>query len=149
MIFHLFLLPKTLNWTNKSVNLTTGQVATMKTTNPVLVLSSGKGELAGKSGQWTLASSGSLVHLCHKPLHKGFISCFSTWMCPCQINESPLPFRENAPDLLKTHCSSQEISFPSKCPEKQRQHEKVSEQVLLYFTLRKVSVSLFLLPTYV
>lgn len=72
-----FLLPKTLNWTNKSVNLTTGQAATMKTTNPVLVLFSEKGKLAGKSGQWTLASSGSLVHLCNEPLHKGFICCFS------------------------------------------------------------------------
>lgn len=80
------------------------------------MLSSEKGKLAGKSGQWTLASSGSLVHLCNEPLHKRFICCFSTWMCLCQINEFPLPFRGKAPDMLKTQCSSQKISFPSNCP---------------------------------
>lgn len=96
-------------------NLTTGQVVTMKTTDPVLVLSSEKGKLAGQSGQWTLASSGSLVHLCNEPLHKGFICCFSTWMWVCQINEFPLPFRGNAPHMLKTQCSSQDFPFPSNC----------------------------------
>lgn len=94
----------------------TGQAAPMKNTNPVLVLSSEKGKLAGKSGWWTPASSGSLVHFCNEPLHKGFICCFSTWMCLCPINEFPLPFRGNAPDMLKTQCSSQKISFPSNCP---------------------------------
>lgn len=148
----MFLLPKNLIWTNKSVNLTIGQVVTMKTTNPVLMLSSEKGKLAGKSGQWTLASSGSLVHLCNEPLHKAFICCFSTWMCLCQINEFPLAFGGNAPDVLKTQCSSQEMSFPSNCPLSlyllgQRNKDNMKTVwVLLYFTIRKVSVSPSLLP---
>lgn len=54
------------------------------------------------------------MYLCGASLDKGFI-CFFTWMCLCQINELPLPSRENAPDVLQTQCPSHKSSFPSNC----------------------------------
>lgn len=126
--------------------------------NTVLVLSSEKCKLAVKTGQQTLAPSGSLIYLCNAALDKGFICFFPTWMCLCQMNELPLPSSRNAPKVLRTQCPSHKSTFPSNClsrlhslchknKDNMKNYARASTNIFDYLESR--TNALFLLHTYV